>query len=195
MDFFNNCHAKYTTLLKAIKMKYIYICLISILFYLTACSGGSSSSTETGYVDPYLTSEKTVALKSYTLGAQSCSSSKSCGAIIFQGTLNDSNYVGFAVDNYQSGGSKFSLKIYWPGDSIPSSIDNPAGYVIEAVIGGTTSSATGNLRATITSGTDSNGVAIYTITFTDSLTITFTDSLTIGSLNIVSGDKIEAYRY
>jgi len=194
MDFFNNCHAKYTTLLKAIKMKYIYICLISILFYLTACSGGSSSSTETGYVDPYLTSEKTVALKSYTLGfgSQSCSSSKSCGAIIFQGTLNDSNYVGFAVDNYQSGGSKFSLKIYWPGDSIPSSIDNPAEYVIEAVIGGTTYTSatgnlTGNLKATITSGTDSNGVAIYTITFTD--------SLTIGSLNIVSGDKIEAYRY
>jgi hypothetical protein len=188
MDFFNNCHAKYTTLLKAIKMKYIYICLISILFYLTACSGGSSSSTETGYVDPYLTSEKTVALKSYTLGSQSCSSSKSCGAIIFQGTLNDSNYVGFAVDNYQSGGSKFSLKIYWPGDSIPSSIDNPAGYVIEAVIGGTTyTSPTGNLKATITSGTDSNGVAIYTITFTD--------PLTIGSLNIVNGNKIEAYRY
>jgi len=191
MDFFNNCHAKYTTLLKAIKMKYIYICLISILFYLTACSGGSSSSTETGYVDPYLTSEKTVALKSYTLytlGSRSCSSSKSCGAIIFQGTLNDTNYVGFAVDNYQSGESKFSLKIYWPGDSIPSSIDNPAGYVVEAVIDGTTyNSATVNLRATITSGTDSNGVAIYTITFTD--------PLTIGSLKIVSGDKIEAYRY
>ena len=173
-------------------MKYIYICLISILFYLTACSGGSSSSTETGYVDPYLTSEKTVALKSYTLGSRSCSFSKSCGAIIFQGTLNDTNYVGFAVDNYQSGGSKFSLKIYWPGDSIPSSIDNPAGYVIEAVIGGTTynnNSASGNLKANITSGTDSNGVAIYTITFTDSLTIGS------GSLNIVSGDKIEAYRY
>jgi len=173
-------------------MKYIYICLISILFYLTACSGGSSSSTETGYVDPYLTSEKTVALKSYTLGLQSCSSSKSCGAIIFQGTLNDTNYVGFAVDNYQSGGSKFSLKIYWPGDSIPSSIDNPAGYVVEAVIDGTTynnNSASGNLKANITSGTDSNGVAIYTITFTDSLTIGS------GSLNIVSGDKIEAYRY
>jgi len=173
-------------------MKYTYTCLLSLLFYLTACSGGSSSSTETGYVDPYLTSEKTVALKSYTLGSRSCSSSKSCGAIIFQGTLNDTNYVGFAVDNYQSGESKFSLKIYWPGDSIPSSIDNPAGYVVEAVIDGTTYNSatgnlTGNLKATITSGTDSNGVAIYTITFTD--------SLTIGSLNIVSGDKIEAYRY
>lgn len=171
-------------------MKYTYTCLLSLLFYLTACSGGSSSSTETGYINPGLDSEKTIALKEYTLGSQSCSSSKSCGAIIFQGELNETNYVGFAVDNYQSGGSKFSLKIYWPADSIPSSIDNPTGYVVEAVIGGTTynnNSASGNLKANITSGTDSNGVAIYTITFTD--------SLTIGSLSISNGNTIVAYKY
>ncbi len=170
-------------------MKYISICCLSLGLMLSSCSGGSSSSSSTGYIDPGLDSEKTVALKSYTLGTQSCSSSKDCGDIIFQGEIDNTNYVA-CMDNYQSGGSKFSLKIYWEGSSIPSSINNPAGYVVEATIGTnkyTNSNVSGNLRATITSGTDANGVTVYTITFND--------SLTIGSLNITNGNSIVAYKY
>jgi len=185
MDFFNNCHAKYTTLLKAIKMKYIYICLISILFYLTACSGDSSSSTETGYVDPYLTSEKTVALKSYTLGSQSCSSSKSCGAIIFQGTLNDSNYVGFAVNDKHDASPDFNLKIYWQASSIPSSVDLAPGNFTIKIIKGTSeyTSTTDNLKLTIADQGDGTYL------------ITFTGNITVGSVSINSGSTIRAYKY
>ena len=154
--------------------KILTILLLLTISALISCSGSSGSSTEKGYTDPGLETAKTLALKSYSLegGTYACASDKSCGAIIFTGKLSDVNYVGFAVDNYSTV-SPFKLKIYWPATSIPSSISNPAGYVVKATIGTTTYSTvtSGNLAATIATETDANGLTVYRITFTDSLTI------------------------
>ena len=160
-----------------------------------SCNNSSGSSITTGYTDPVFTTVKTEALKSYTIGTHTCASSKSCGAVIFTGTLGDKSYTGFAVDNYLpvSGVSKFSLKIYWEGSSIPSSIDstasNPSVYYVKLIDGTNTYSAvtSGNLKATINSGPDTNSVTTYTVTFTD--------TLTIGTLTINSGDTIVAYKW
>ena len=169
--------------------KIIFILAVFLSAAIISCSGDSDSDVSVGYIDPGLSSAKEQAIKSYTLGTESCASSKACGAIIYIGTL-DANYVGFAVDNYLTGASKFSLKIYWPATSIPSSISNPSGYVVEAIIGTTTyTTATGNLAANITQGTDSNGITIYTISFTDTLNIGS------GALTIISGNTIVAYKY
>lgn len=177
-------------------MKKIIFLIISIFIAAVcfSCNNSSGSSVTTGYTDPDFSTVKTQALKSYTIGTHSCASSKSCGAVLFTGTLSDKSYIGFAVDNYLpvSGGAKFSLKIYWEASSITSPIDNPTGYVVKVIDGNSTYSSatdtvTGNLRATIVSGTDANSAAIYTITFTD--------TLTLGTLTINSGDSIVAYKW
>ena len=155
---------------------------------IISCSGSSDSDIERGYIDPEFDTAKTLASKSYSLqgGAYACSSATSCGAIIYTGEVNDTRYTGFAVDNYSTA-TPFKLKIYWPANLIPSSISNPSGYVVKAVIGSTTyTAASGNLAATITAGT---GTGTYTITFTDTLVIGG------GALTINNGDTIVAYKY
>ncbi|HOV08784.1 MAG TPA: hypothetical protein PK482_06690 [Spirochaetota bacterium] len=170
-------------------MKNIYLSLILCLaIAIISCGSGSSSSTETGYIDPGLTGEKTVnSNKGYTLTGigESCGPNANCNAIIYQGTLNDVNYVGIAVNDKHDASPDFNLKIYWQASSIPSSVDLAPGNFTIKIIKGTSeyTSTTDNLKLTIADQGDGTYL------------ITFTGNITVGSVSINSGSTIRAYKY
>jgi hypothetical protein len=173
------------------------ISLLAILIFITgimfSCSDSSSSDTEEGYIDPGLTA-KTIALKSYdfngaNLNTYSCMpASTACGAIIFSGELNDTDYVGFAAGKDVSF-PNFSLKIYWSASSIPTSISTSSYTVVINDATGTYTSTTDPLNATI-----SSGAGTYTITFTTNNIIVWNSAHTL-SKTIAIGDTIVAYPY
>jgi len=176
------------------------ISLITILFIIgliISCNNSTeSSSIVTGYTDPGLGTAKTQALKSYTIAAESCIASKSCGAIIFKGTLNYVDYVGFGVDNYLSGAAKFALKISWEASSI-SSI-NTTSFTV-SINDGTNIYTTpvvpdDNLNITIVAGTDgsADNIPIRNITFVEDLTVTDGSG---NDFTINSGNTIQAYEH
>jgi len=171
-------------------MKRIFLLIILIFTagIMSSCNNSGSGDATTGYVDPVFTTAKTQGLKSYNIAGFSCTTSKSCGAVIFTGNLNGTDYTGFAVDNYLTGGSKFSLKIYWNAGSI-SSIST-ASYTLKLVAGGNTYTTTsGILDVTITSGVDANSVTVYTIKFNSPITIVSS------AYTISNTDTIVAYKY
>lgn len=164
--------------------KFLHLLLLLTAVSFTACGSEGSSTTE-GYVDPGITA-KTIQNKSYSLTLGSCTSSTQCGAIIYQGELDGTNYVGIAVDNQHSvNPPTFKLKIWWPASSIPSSVNlAPGSFNVSLITGGSAyTSATTNLQLTLTGPTNN----VYTITFTG--------ALTVGSQTIPSSSTIEAYKY
>lgn len=157
---------------------------------ITACSGSSSSSSETGYVDPGLDSVKQlIATKYYSVAGYTCPADEGCGAIIYTGTLSDTAYAGFAA-GLDSANPSFSLKVYWPG-----SITDTTG--VDTVYSGATvkinsSTYTGPVTLSIIKDTatanDSTTVTYYKITFRSNINVG-------GTYNIAIGDKVYAYKY
>ncbi len=95
--------------------------IISVIFTIISCSGSSGGDTETGYVDPGDWSGKDVNLnKAHNVVGENCSGDQ-CSAIIYQNRLNNIDYVGIAVDNFDNstGTSRMKFKLYWEASSIP----------------------------------------------------------------------------
>lgn len=174
-------------------MKKNVILLISLFLIVafSACNKDSDDSTDTGYTDPEFDTLKTQAIKSYSIAGYTCSANKSCGAVIYSGKLNKVSYVGFAAGR-DSANANFSLKIYWNGSSIPTALDTTSPNVV--IKDGTYvyNTTTDNLNITITSGNDSNSIAVYTIAFNESMTVSDGAG---HSFIIDSGDTIVAYKY
>ncbi len=190
--------------------KFVFVVIsIFITGISFSCNNSSSSSTTTGYTDPVFTTVKTQAKKSYTVAGYTCPSGgsptdadyKACGAVIYTGTLSDAAYTGIAAGK-DSVNPNFNLKIYWKAVSIPSAV---SGYTpASGELSGTTykiqinngtyiySTTTDSLNISITSGTDSNGINVYNITFNSSITVSDGNSHT---LTINSGDTITAYKW
>ena len=187
-----------------INMRKIFFLTISILIAAItfSCNNSSGSSVTTGYTDPVFTTVKTQALKSYTVGSYRCpavgstadTDYKACGAIIYTGTLSDAAYVGFATGK-DSTNPDFNLKIYWNASSIQTSgtinIDSSS-YTVQINDGAHIYTAKTNpLNITISAGTDSKSIAIYTITFKSNIAVS--DGSNTFTIN--SGDSIVAYKW
>lgn len=190
LNSFFNIDALTTEYLRTVMRKIVFILALFISAAIISCSDSSGDDSEKGYVDPGLDSEKIVAVKSYTLGSASCSG-KQCGAVIYQGKLSDTRYVGFAAGS-DTTNPNFTLKIYWNGSSIPGAIDTTDFSV--NVSDGTYvyNTTTDNLNVTITAGADINSVTIYTISFVEPITASDGSghNYTINALN-----SIVAYKY
>lgn len=178
------------------KKIYFFIILLFITGSIFSCKNSSDSDTTTiGYENPGVGTVLTQALKSYQLGGFSCATSKTCGAIIYQGYLNYTYYAGFAVDNYTAAGSgKFTLKIYWNASSLASI--NTTSFTVtindDTYIYTTPVAPDDNLNITISSGTDANGITVYNIVFLEDLTVTDGSG---HNFTISSGtDSITAYK-
>ena len=170
--------------------KIIFISALFLSAAIISCSGDSDSDVSVGYIDPGLGSAKEQAIKSYTLGTESCASSKSCGAIIYVGTL-DANYVGFAAGK-DSTNPNFTLKIYWTGTSIPATL-NTTSYTISVNDGTYTYTNTSdNLHVNITSGPDANSVTVYTIDFQEEIIVSDGSG---HNFTIANTNSIVAYKY
>ena len=168
--------------------KLFYVLAILISSALISCSNGSGSDSDKGYVDPDLDESKTLVSKSYTLGTFSCTSSTTCGAIIFQGELKDVEYAGFAAGK-DSENSNFTLKVYWEADSI-TSVNLPSSSYSIIINDGNCeyTSTSDNLNVTISGN---SGSTIYTITFNEAITVSDDSSNTF---TIIPGNTITAYR-
>jgi hypothetical protein len=136
------------------------IVFLTILIFITglivSCSDSSGGDSDTGYVDPGNWSGIDVKTKSFSLtGFGSCALDTDCLAIIYQGKLNGTQYVGIAAKDISG---TPSLKIYWQASSVPFGTTNISAYTV-------------NLNGTITAGTNlsvtisDNGDGTYHIIF------------------------------
>jgi hypothetical protein len=169
--------------------KIALVMFISSAFVIISCSGDGGDDTETGYVDPGSWSGKTInsnKMYSFTNGtiSESCGPNAECNAIIYQNTLNDTNYVGVAVnDKHLGAASNFSLKIYWVADTIGSVNLAPANYTIKVVKGANEYSTTANyLDITV----NDQGDGSYTVDFNNPITI---DAVTINNTDSITAVK------
>lgn len=169
--------------------------IASILAVMTiasfiACNESSGPSTETGYVDPGLGSTKTVnANKSYDIATEPlCGPSASCHSIIYVGTLNNTSYVGIAVDNFNSTpANRFSFKMYWPATSIPQGNNLTINSCNIKIIDNSTSYEL--LNTTI------NNVDINYNSSNNTYEIEFNSLINVSGININALDFIHAYKY
>jgi hypothetical protein len=184
-----------------IKMKKIYSILIILIAGITiSCNKSSSDDTPTGYVNPGFTPRTDLSAdKGYIINSAgtlySCGSApasgEACRAVIYQGTLNDTPYIGIAVDD-----TGFKLKIYWSAEDIPTDtteISNDK-YTIKVTAGSNNYNSippdnikASSLKIKITSPTTPED-KIYIIDFTDDIIIN-------GTTIISNGDQIKAYKY
>ena len=153
-----------------------FIILLFTTGLILCCNKDSSSDSDTGYVDPGNWSGiDRNSSKAFTLGGFTSCSGVACLAIIFQGELSDTPYVGIAVKN-ASGSPK--LKIYWPESSIPT--------------GSVTRTCTVNYNGTITSN------VTVTATITDNVSINGTYKIlftaAVSGTSIVNGNSIDALK-
>lgn len=184
-------------------MKKIAI-LIFILssFMLISCSDDGSGDTEKGYVDPGDWTGKVVnANKAYSFANYPDNSGEDCLAIIYQNKLNDTDFVGIAVNDKHETNPKFSLKIYWEADSttsLPTSGSksitlSPSEYTIKISQGNNVyTSTTNNLDITI-SYDETN--QYYTTTFTNNNIIIADPDNASKTFTINIGDSIQAVKY
>jgi len=171
------------------------ISLLTILIFITgimiSCNDSSSGNDITkGYIDPALTTAKDIAAaKTYDIasfGGAYSGAGEACLAIIYQGELNGTPYVGIAVKN-----GSYNLKIYWSASSLPaigSGITLSSSCTVVFNNGTTVVTYPGvNIVAdvsTSTSGT-SGTLTMYTIDFT---------TVTGAATGIASGDSITAVK-
>lgn len=168
--------------------------VISILsaFFIISCSNDGGDDTERGYVDPGSWSGKTInANKSYTFTGETCTGEE-CSAIIYRNELNDTNYVGIAVnDKHLGAASDFSLKIYWQSSTIGSVNLAPADYSIKVAKGTNEYTTTpDNLNITVTDEGDGS----YSVSFTTN-NIVITDPTDLSTFTISIGNSIRAVKY
>lgn len=184
-------------------MKKIAI-LIFILssFMLISCSDDGSGDKEKGYVDPGDWTGKDVnPNKAYTIAGESCGSNQECNTIIYQNKLNDTDFVGIAVNDKHETTPNFSLKIYWEADSttsLPTSGSksitlSPSEYTIKISQGNNVyTSTTNNLDITI-SYDETN--QYYTTTFTNNNIIIADLDDASKTFTINTGNSIQAVKY
>ena len=157
--------------------------IISVLFSIISCSGSSGGDTEEGYVDPGDWSGKDVKLnKAYTLAGGSCAASAQCNAIIYQNRLNNTDYVGIAVNNaHAATPPTYSVKIYWQADTIP--------------IGNGLTLLSCNARINDQSRDNFDITNVDISVSGDIYTITFTTEFSVGTASINAGNSINAVKY
>lgn len=114
--------------------------IISVIFTVISCSGSSGGDQEKGYVDPGDWTGKDVNLnKAHNVIGENCSGDQ-CSAIIYQNRLNNIDYVGIAVDNFDNstGTSRMKFKLYWEASSIPQGaiVLNSSQYNVRLVANG-----------------------------------------------------------
>ena len=180
-------------------MKKIYSILIILSACITiSCNDSSSGGLPNEYIDPRLILRTDLSSdKSYADIANECEDcprttpdvkeGKDCKAVIYQGTLNNTPYVGIAVDDDLD----FKLKIYWTG-----SIDTPTSeYTIKIIHDNSVyTSTTSTLDITINQHTTAAG--IYEIKINTPITIPrFSGSGGPASITIQNTTIIHAYKY
>ncbi len=158
------------------KMSFLAILIFSLLITVSCNKSSSDDDSDNGYIDPGVETPKAInANKAFTLNTVGiCSASESCLAIIYQGKISGTSYVGIGVQN----GSE-KLKIYWQATSIPETTLSLSSCTV--VYNGTTAS-----EVTITNVTFSKHATNGTYT------ITFVDGFTAAGLTISSGNSITA---
>lgn len=163
---------------------------------MISCNSSSSSSSDEGYIDPGLTAKTVSSSKQYAFVGigESYGAASDCNAIVFQGELNDVNYIGIAAnDKYTANASPdFSIKVYWNGTAITtgSGIINltSANYTIMVNKGvNTYTTTTDPLIMTVTN--PSSG--IYNFNFDAAIDVTGP----AGTLTININDFIQGYKY
>ncbi len=180
-------------------MKKIAIFIFILLsFILISCNDDGSGSTEKGYVDPGdwtgkdVNTKKAYNFKNY-ISSLDCSGDK-CNAIIYQNKLNDTSYVGIAVNNSDTANPPtFSLKIYWESTTIPegSVILESTQYKIKLIANNKTYTKTndGDITMNIDYNSEHN---TYDIDITSNIIFTDNDGNTFD----VTGDpNIKAVKY
>ncbi len=134
---------------------------VLLLFFMISRCGSSSSSGTSGYVlQPNEATTFTTGLTSYSVNTGSAKSGTY--AVLFNNTVNGTDYVGIGISSDPSSTTAFTMRIYFPSPTIPASVTlsptNCTFYYRE-------SGSTVTLNDTVTlniSGPDGNGV--YTIT-------------------------------
>ena len=179
----------------------IFIFILSS-FMLISCSDDGSGDTEKGYVDPGDWTGKVVSdLKAYAInGVTSCGPNAQCNAIIYQNKLNDTDYVGIAVNDKHETNPKFNFKIYWKESSttsLPTSGSksitlSPSEYTIKISQGNNVYTSTNdNLNITISYDETNQH---YTTTFTTN-NIVIEDPEDSSTFTINNGNSITAVKY
>ena len=174
------------------KMKKIYFILIILsACVIISCNDSSSDNLPNEYINPFASPPaEPSSYKSFNNigGGFSNESGQSCKAVIYQGTLNGTPQVGFAIED----NSGHKLKIYWDGSIDTSSANNiyklSNEYTIKVLSGGTEHTTTSApLDISIEPHTNPAAVGIFTITFNS--------SILVGGVTINSGATINAFRY
>lgn len=183
-------------------MKKIAILIFILLsFMLISCSDDGSGDTEKGYVDPGDWTGKDVNMnKAYQIGTESCPTSNKCNTIIYQNKLNDTSYVGIAVNDKHETNPKFNFKIFWKESSttsLPTSGSksitlSPSEYTIKISQGNNVYTSTNdNLNITISYDETNQH---YTTTFTTN-NIVIEDPEDSSTFTINNGNSITAVKY
>jgi hypothetical protein len=152
-----------------------------MIIALTRC-GSSSSSGTSGYVlQPNEATTFTTGLTSYTVNTGSAKTGTY--AVIFNNTVNGTDYVGIGISSDPSSTAAFTMRIYFPSSTIPASVTlNPSNCTFYYRESGSTVTLNDTVTLNI-SGPDGNGV--YTITTNpalDSIAMS-SGTLTITSIN------------
>lgn len=150
---------------------------------MIACTESSDNDRPAGYINPGFTEKDVNPNKAFNIATVS-GSGKSCMAIVYQGKVNNKNYVGLAAKN-----TSFSIKIYWEASSFPENVNLPAdSYTIKVSHSGNTYSTTTD--ELVLTRTQPNA-GLYRYTFNENIVVTG-DS---GNITINSTDYIEGYIY
>jgi len=170
-------------------MKKIYfILLILISSAIISCNNSSSGDLPEGFVDPFSSQPYVPNADKYSnIPGVGCST-KTCNAVIYQGSVDGRSQVGIAVYNSPTS----NLKIYWDASAINSVNIPPTEYTIKVISSGIqyislkeSPTATGNLNITITPNSPSDGI----------YTIAFNGTINIGGFAINSTHRIQANKY
>ncbi|TAL29780.1 MAG: hypothetical protein EPN93_20800 [Spirochaetes bacterium] len=165
---------------------------------ILSCGGGYNSSSDKGFtIQPGDLTQFTLQNKSHsiTFGGTpyNCVSDPGCYAILFQGTINGTQYVGLAVQR-ETLTEIFNLKIYYPG-SIPTTF--PDSKDIQADSNSVVKVERKNISTGVTTTYTYDHIAAFTINFTAAATnnvypITATGTPSVGgsSLTITSIDAL-----
>ncbi|MCL2154607.1 MAG: hypothetical protein FWH53_02965 [Leptospirales bacterium] len=174
-------------------MKKIYSILIILsVCVIISCNDSSSSNLPNEYTNPFTSPPaEPSSYKSFNNiggGGFPDESGQSCKAVIYQGTLNGTPQVGFAIED----NSGHKLKIYWDGSIDTSSTNNiyklSNEYTIKVLSGGTEHTTTSApLDISIEPHTNPAAVGIFTITFNS--------PILVGGVTINSAAIINAYKY
>lgn len=163
--------------------KTVFYILIVTGLLAAACSDGGGSNSTGAYINPGFTAKDVSSYKDFSI-AGATGNGTSCQAIVYQGKVNNTKYVGLAAKN-----GTFSIKIYWGASSFPESVNLPSGsYTIKISSGGNTYSTTTDALVLTRSQPHSG---LYRYDFDSPMTV----SGSSGDITITASDYIEGYIY